>query len=741
VIISNVIYNQRQQDATGVQEFEYGNMGEMIRNRHTYIVPNSEPFTLTTEWEYDSWNRIKQIIYPDNETVTYTYNLGGLLKRVEGIKPSIGQTIYIDNIEYDQFEQRTAVHNGNETRTYYTYDPDMRRMTHLITENPNGELLNLEYTYDPAGNITMIENTGINPYVQNYTYDDNYQLTYAHGDWTDPNVTLNYELGLSYSPSGSILTKTLSGIRHDDGGQSIATLDYDNSYTYNISNNPYGVSQITDGISGQTNNFDWDSKGNMIYHKNDDNGERRLCWTEDNRIQAMSDRRNGAWYNYDATGERNLKLTGQTMHVNQNGQDYYTPIFDQQTLYANPLITINDRGYTKHYFEEGRRICSKIGSGDLLDINTLVPHMETPYEEQQNIQREGLERTFRACMELTPEIATHNLHEKVVQPYEGPMNPEEPSFYYHSDHLGSASFLTDRDGYETQQLVYLPFGEDWVDMKYNTSQYDTPYKFNGKEKDEETGYNNYGARYYYDWASIWLSVDPMSDKYPHVTSYNYCANNPVMLVDPDGRDIELTFYKGKNNESSKKEFENIVNKGLEGQFEMYYTKGKNGGSNMRLRATKGGGDISKMSSEAQAFYKELYSMTENHNVTAVINVKYGASDVALGNYKNNTIDIADIMQFDDLGKGASTKQGKLTHELVEQFGKAKSGFKKGSDLGYEGNHKRGIAAENRVNGSIRGKESYTPRGSRYSVSHTDKKGNISTYSYSTKNPIIKLTKN
>ncbi len=109
-------------------------------------------------------------------------------------------------------------------------------------------------------------------------------------------------------------------------------------------------------------------------------------------------------------------------------------------------------------------------------------------------------------------------------------------FYYHSDHLGSASFLTDRDGYETQQLVYLPFGEDWVDMKYNTSQYDTPYKFNGKEKDEETGYNNYGARYYYDWASIWLSVDPMSDKYPSTSSYAYCRNNPIMLVDPDGMD-------------------------------------------------------------------------------------------------------------------------------------------------------------------------------------------------------------
>ena len=88
-----------------------------------------------------------------------------------------------------------------------------------------------------------------------------------------------------------------------------------------------------------------------------------------------------------------------------------------------------------------------------------------------------------------------------------------------TDHLGSASFLTDSSGIETQQLVYLPFGEDWVDMKYNTGQYETPYKFNGKEKDQETGYNYYGARYLNNELSIWLSVDPLSDKYPHLTSY------------------------------------------------------------------------------------------------------------------------------------------------------------------------------------------------------------------------------
>lgn len=57
----------------------------------------------------------------------------------------------------------------------------------------------------------------------------------------------------------------------------------------------------------------------------------------------------------------------------------------------------------------------------------------------------------------------------------------------------------------------------------------------GKEKDSETGYHYFGARYYNSDLSLWLSVDPMSDKYPSLSPYNYCAWNPIKLVDPDGR--------------------------------------------------------------------------------------------------------------------------------------------------------------------------------------------------------------
>ena len=64
-----------------------------------------------------------------------------------------------------------------------------------------------------------------------------------------------------------------------------------------------------------------------------------------------------------------------------------------------------------------------------------------------------------------------------------------------------------------------------------------PMVFTGKEKDSETGLYNFGARYYdSDLSGLFLSVDPMADKYPSISPYAYCAWNPVKLVDPEGKD-------------------------------------------------------------------------------------------------------------------------------------------------------------------------------------------------------------
>ena len=69
--------------------------------------------------------------------------------------------------------------------------------------------------------------------------------------------------------------------------------------------------------------------------------------------------------------------------------------------------------------------------------------------------------------------------------------------------------------------------------------------FTGKELDEETGYGYFGARYMdHELTTGWLSVDPMTDKYPSISPYSYCAWNPVKLVDPDGEEVYLKGEKG-----------------------------------------------------------------------------------------------------------------------------------------------------------------------------------------------------
>ncbi len=83
-------------------------------------------------------------------------------------------------------------------------------------------------------------------------------------------------------------------------------------------------------------------------------------------------------------------------------------------------------------------------------------------------------------------------------------------------------------------------------QQLGSNYYNSPYKFNGKELDEETGFYYYGARYYDPRISIWQSVDPLAEKYPNVSPYNYCLNNPINAIDPDGKEIIFMTGEGKN---------------------------------------------------------------------------------------------------------------------------------------------------------------------------------------------------
>ena len=107
------------------------------------------------------------------------------------------------------------------------------------------------------------------------------------------------------------------------------------------------------------------------------------------------------------------------------------------------------------------------------------------------------------------------------------------TYFYIHDHLGSTSMVLDVDGNISQSVTYIPYGEICVEER--NGAWNSPYLFNSKELDEETGLYYYGARYLNPTNGVWLSVDPLFEKYVGMSPYNYCAGNPVKLVDVDGR--------------------------------------------------------------------------------------------------------------------------------------------------------------------------------------------------------------
>ncbi|NCD00360.1 MAG: hypothetical protein EOL95_11775, partial [Bacteroidia bacterium] len=111
----------------------------------------------------------------------------------------------------------------------------------------------------------------------------------------------------------------------------------------------------------------------------------------------------------------------------------------------------------------------------------------------------------------------------------------DDAYFYFTDHLGSTTHITDRSGDVAQYAAYTPYGS--LFREYRSVQ---PYKFNGKELDQETGYYYYGARYYDPSSTLFLGVDPLAEKYPFNSGYVYCNGNPVKYVDPDGRE----YYEG-----------------------------------------------------------------------------------------------------------------------------------------------------------------------------------------------------
>ena len=554
------------EDASGRQEISYGSMGEVNKNIRTFVLPNEQnTYTFTMGFEYDSWNRIQRTNYPDGEVLSYFYNTGGLLKSMSSTYN--GQNYnYIGGIEYNKFEKRKSIFYGNGAYTNYTYDI-LQRLTHLESMSASGMMQQIDYSFDNANNIERISNyagtlsNGLGgKYDHFYGYDNLYRLSSSTGYW-DGNSQLSYNLNLSYSNDGRINQKTLYANVLLNGNQN--TIDYNNDYYYN-SGQPHTLTNVYDNKSQTNQNLEWDANGNLIYHHTEipEGNDRFLCWDEENRLMAVKDNNYASYYVYDNSGERTYKLTGLNTSMNINGNWYTYAQMNNPTLYTSAYLVANNQGYTKHYYAGSERISSAIGLGGLENISSpLETKVYENWEVKINALGKEMDRTLIKCIGTSYNAEKTNLN--ILIDLENTSSGIMERYFYHPDHLGSSSWITDGSGNAIQHLHYLPFGEDWVDQR--NSSWTAPYTFSGKEKDVETGYGYFGARYYDSGLSIWLSVDPMSDKYPSMSPYTYCANNPIILVDPDGRKfddvVDKAFVKWIHScyDSKIKIYEAIVN--------------------------------------------------------------------------------------------------------------------------------------------------------------------------------------
>ena len=585
-----------REDGTGAIEYFYGKMGEVTKTRRTLIVPNQAIATYVTQWTYDSHNRLLEMIYPDEEKITYSYNLGGQLEKVHGYK-SYGYD-YVSKIGYDKFEQRTYLKYCNGAEMFYTYDPQRRRLQNLSVNSGGNTIMDNAYTYDAVSYVLSVVNGASVPQsgkaggqmAHTYTYDALYRLVSATGTYTGAdNKTASYTLAMGYDNMHRITSKRQILTQNNVQFNGTLNTGYDLTYTYgtdagkkfqlaNVNDVNYRTEETPSESENVNNNhaYEYDANGNLVYVNtgrtkkdgvaDEKTAERKLKWDEENRLLASDDNGFVTNYWYDADGERTVKTSGESDQVYVNsefaGGRTNTAKF---SLYVSPYLVANQGGrYTKHIYIGSQRVVSKIGDFDSYgsdprriqyagsETDGLSVDYKVKYAQQLQVIKDNY-ATFAVpyngednndyvdgkgfcCNDGSLEAAQARVLARAAKNnFQEGDSYEKMQFYYHPDHLGSSSYITNLDGEVVQHIEYVPFGEVFVEERNNI--WNTPYLFNAKEFDEETGLYYYGARYYDPRVSLWISTDAEELKYPSVNSYCYVTNNPIKIKDPDGRYI------------------------------------------------------------------------------------------------------------------------------------------------------------------------------------------------------------
>lgn len=267
------------------------------------------------------------------------------------------------------------------------------------------------------------------------------------------------------------------------------------------------------------------------------------------------------------------------------------------------------------------------------------------------------------------------------------MTDNTPQFrFYQCDHLGSVRAVVKTNGEVLQRNAYYPFGglyqADATDDTYR-------YKYNGKELDRTFGHNmyDYGARWQDPYLGLFTTIDPLAEKYYHVSPYAYCANNPVNAVDPDGRII--SYLNGVNGKSYIYYKGNFYNNHVRLENGHYVPSGKpvfvkESSENYMYRALQA---LRKMDASQNEYIRKVFdtlsdldSGHEHMIINQHIKTSYVKPKTGIGSYLFLNFDDTNLNSGDFEGIGLTDYEligHELKHSYDIQFYKNKRGMYEG----------------------------------------------------------------
>jgi RHS repeat-associated protein len=472
-------------DESGTQKYFYGALGEITQTERT-IAPAQQGGQTTTFVQRnvsDSFGRLLQLTYPDGFVITNQYDAAGMLSRVDGAGAGWSRT-YASEIQYDEFGNRTRMRFGNGVVSTWTYDPKRLRLATAVTTLPSQKKIqNLSYTYFSNNNPRTITN-GLAPLFG----------------------------GSGNQPGDSTLELSYDGVDRLTSSQGSAQLTAQKRTEY-------------------VQTFQYSASHNLV-HK-----ERAHLITQPGQIPtAPSDTNFSSPYLYGAARPHlpnqigDLTLTydpsgNPTIRRKQSTGSQQNLVWDDD----NRLVDFTSGGVHQHntFDASGNRVRRKSTQRETVFANQ--------YFDVEN-GTQGVRHVFAGGSRVASELGKFEGGDGTQAP-----NKRSTVYFFHHDHLGSTSVLTAEDASVHESVEYFSDGETWIDRGPQTPI--NGYLFSGKPFDPDTGFYDFGQRFYDPRTSLWLGIDPALQANPTsslgdpmlLSPLAYAAWSPVLLTDPDGR--------------------------------------------------------------------------------------------------------------------------------------------------------------------------------------------------------------